>query len=96
MSVSLDDFKNHINADDDEDVNIYLDNAKNYVDLYVQGKDNQFLNKRQEDYQSMIDTAVLEVATASYLRRDGSPVTSGTQNVASLDTVINYGRNSSI
>lgn len=96
MAVSLDDFKNHINADDDEDVKIYLTNAKNYVDLYVQGIENQFFGERKTDYDSMIDTAVLELATSLYLHRDGAPVTSGTQSVASLDMVINYGRNFSI
>ena len=96
MTVSLDDFKSHINADDDEDVEIYLTNAKNYVDLYVQGIENQFVNKRKADYDSMIDTAVLELATSLYLNRDGAPATKGAQNVSSLDMVINYGRNFSI
>lgn len=95
MSVTIDDFKNQINADSDEDVDLYFNHAIDYVNFYVSKVSGQFVGDRAEQFKSIIDRAVLEVATTLYLKRDGAPV-SGTINSSSLETIINYGRNFSV
>jgi len=95
MAVTIDDFKNQINADSDEEVDKYFDDAVDYVNLKLQIIDGQYANTRSNYLESVIDRAILEVATGFYLRRDGTPV-SGTVNSSSLDTLMDYVRNPSI
>lgn len=95
MSVTIDDFRNQINADSDEDVDLYFNNAVDYVNFYVSKVSGQFEGDREKQFKSIVDRAVLEVATTLYLKRDGAPV-GGTVNSSSLETIINYGRNFSI
>lgn len=95
MSVKIDDFKNQINADSDEDVDLYFNHAVDYVNFYVSRVAGQFEGVREKQFEAIVDRAVLEVATTLYLKRDGAPV-SGTVNSSSLETIMNYGRNFSI
>lgn len=95
MAVELSDFKNQINADDDEDVQKYLDDAIAYVNFYISQNVSKYTDTRTKQFEKIRDRAILEVATTFYLKRDGSPV-SGTVNSASLDMIINYGRDFSM
>lgn len=73
MSVTLEDFKNQINADDyDTDENDYLqsllDSATVYIKNYLQAEDLQY---NPTELEKISDELVLQQATHFYLNRDG-------------------------
>lgn len=96
MAVTIEDFKNQINADDDEDIQGFLDYARDYVRLYVAQDIGEFSEPRQTQVESLLDNATLQVATFYYLHRDGQPDKNIRPVSSSLDTLMNYTRNFSV
>lgn len=73
MSVSLNDFKQQINADDydtdeDEFLQSLLDTAQVFVKNYLQAED---LKYNTDEMEKIADELVLQQATHAYLNRDG-------------------------
>lgn len=79
MSVSLNDFKQQLNADsfstdEDEFLQSLLDTAQVFVKNYLQAEDLEYNTSEME---KITDELVLQQATHAYLNRDG--VSSETQ-----------------
>lgn len=73
MSVSLDDFKQHLNydsfsTDDDSYLQSLLDTAEVFVKNYLQAEDLQY---NPTEIEKITDELVLQQATHAYLNRDG-------------------------
>lgn len=103
MSVTLEAFKQQINADslstdDDHALQSMLDSAEAFVQLYVNAGDLTFTEDEKQAFQKLIDRAVLEYAAHLYLSRDGTPNTSSVRDDASaskqsLDVLLDFMRN---
>lgn len=73
MSVSLNDFKRQINADDydaddDEYLQFLLDTAQVFVKNYLQAEE---LKYNTNEIEKIKDELILQQATHAYLNRDG-------------------------
>lgn len=73
MSVSLNDFKRQINADEydvdeDEYLQFLLDTAQVFVKNYLQAED---LKYNTNEIEKIKDELILQQATYAYLNRDG-------------------------
>lgn len=71
MSVTVDDLAKQLNTEEEEEplLELYLSNAKDYLDRFVNRDD---LENNDPRVEKIIDQAVLELASNFYLKRDGS------------------------
>ena len=103
MAVTLDDFKQQINADslsedDDKALQGMLESAEAFVQLYVDKYEDGLTEQQSKAFDKLVDRAILEYAAALYLSRDGAPNSTSVKSDSSisrqsLDLLLDFLRN---
>lgn len=89
MAVTLDDFKQQINADslsedDDKALQGMLDSAEAFVQLYVDKYEDGLTEQQSQAFDKLVDRATLEYAAGLYLSRDGAPNSTSVKSGSSI------------